>query len=166
MKQISPFLDKVDVEHHVGTSNITFPQEAKASELPPPESSDDSSEKAGDFLTQTSEMYRHSAANARAIANFAYLGSYDLKSQQEFSIVYDQIVDSSNTVITHIKNIVEQEKISARHANGKQRGKSAKRDRKTPLAKKQHIPVTPLTRERRSKLAILKERDEDDSYTP
>ena len=84
MKQIAPFLDKLDVEHHVGTPTIAFAQEARATELPPPISDEESSEKAADFLTRTSDAYRHSAPNARAIMNFAYLGAYDIKSQQGF----------------------------------------------------------------------------------
>ena len=108
MKQITPFLDKLDVEHHVGTPKIAFEQEARATELPPPISDDESSEKAADFLTRTSGAYRHSAPNARALMNFAYLRAYNIKSQQEFSVVNGQITETSNSSIAHIKNVVEQ----------------------------------------------------------
>ena len=142
MKQITPFPDKLDVEHHVETPTIAFAQEARASELPPPISDDESSEKAADFLTRTSDACRHSAPNARALMDFAYLGAYDIKSQQEFSVVYGQITGTSNSSIAHIKNVVEQEKPLASRASGigKHRKIPAIRAKKT-LQGKDDIPL-------------------------
>ena len=72
-----------------------------------------------DFLDKVGSEFKHSGPNARAIANYVYLGSYDLKSKHEFSVVDEAISVEMNKAITHIRSVVDQEKGQALQAAGR-----------------------------------------------
>ena len=127
MKQVSPFLDRVDVEHSSGTGKISFAQEAKANRLNEVESTEEANEEAMDFLDRVNAEFKHSGPNARSIANYVYLGAYDVKSRQEFSVVDEAIGVAMDKAIAHIRDVMDQGKGHALQAAG--RGKLAKRPR-------------------------------------
>ena len=110
MKQISPFLDRVDVEHSSGTGKISFAQEAKANRLNEAESTEETSEEAMNFLDRVDAQFKHSGPNAGSIANFVYLGAYDVKSGHEFSVVDEAITVAMDKAIAHIRDVIDQEK--------------------------------------------------------
>ena len=103
MKQISPFLDRVDVEHSSGTGKISFAQEAKANRLNEAESTEEASEEAMNFLDRVDAQFKHSGPNARSIANYVYLGAYDMKPRHEFSVVDETITVAMDKAIAHIR---------------------------------------------------------------
>ena len=127
MKQVSPFLDRVDVEHSSGTGKISFAQEAKANRLNEVESTEEANEEAMNLLDRVDAEFKQSGPNARSIANYVYLGAYDVKSRQEFSIVDEATGVAMDKAIAHIRDVIDQEKGHALQAAG--RGKLAKRPR-------------------------------------